>query len=419
MENFESTEENNKTITVSGAELLDQVAAFIRKYLVCDDHQLTILTLWSARTHSHEVFTTAPYLDIRSPERHCGKTLCLDLLHFVAEPNYFFTGASPRILLDRLLPGRELDDLERDAPFTVLLDDCHHTFAPSERQPLLAFLNAGCQWLSSFAWVDEDYFPLGPKAFASNTPLPRSLASRCIPIVLRRPRPSENYTRYQFDPVIREGRSLHEQLSQWMRASFSLLCAMIDKDPPNLPPTLSPGQRNCAESLLYVADLAGGSWPAKARAAVSAVFDLEDASTNTQLLFDIRNIFFQKNNPEYLATSDLLSELCAMDARPWSAWNAKSGRRIGTLLRPFRISSTHLHPGKGQEFKGYRMNDLQEAWDRYLPPLPSAVSYEDVMNSADGNGAADKTKNASVTPSVTPLAAIDAGADARTELDAK
>src|SRR5690242_523196 len=70
------------------------------------------------------------------------------------------------------------------------------------------------------------------------------------------------------------------------------------------------------------------------------------------MLWDLRSIFREKNNPEYLATSDLLSELRKIESRPWSGWGAKSGRRIASLLRPFGILPEHLNPSEGQ-FRGY------------------------------------------------------------------
>jgi hypothetical protein len=406
MENFEFPN-NNEPAAISGAELLDEVAALIRKYLVCDDHQLTLLTLWTAFTQCHEPFSAAPYLDIRSPEFHCGKTLCLDLLHFLTEATVF-TGTAPRLLIENLLAGRRFDDLRRNTPFTILLDNCHHTFSSSERQPIIALFNSGAEGMGTFLWGDERYCVFGPKAFAGNAPLPRSLASRCIPIALRRPKPSEKYTRFQWDVAWPAARIIRQRLFQWLQDNSLSFDNVAQTELPNLPPTLSPGQRKCSEPLLHIADLVGGSWPARARVALSSVFNLEEASTNTQLLFDIRNIFHEKNNPEYLATSDLLSELSAMDTRPWSAWNSKSGRRIGSLLRPFGVAPTHLNRSEGQ-FRGYLIASFQEAWERYLPP--ASAGTDPLPTPPDGNGGPDGTQITSVLPSVTTISAIDAGSD--------
>ena len=185
------------------------------------------------------------------------------------------------------------------------------------------------------------------------------------------------------------------------------IAVVAKNDPSDLPLSLSPGQQRCAEPLLHIADVARGAWPAKARDALTAVFDLAETSLPLQMLSDVRSIFGLKDNPEYLATSDLLSQLRNMESRPWSDWHSKSGRRLGTLLRPFGISSNTLHR-EGADFKGYRLENFQDAWERYLPSLSAPTPSDELAASANGNGGPYGTKNASVRPSVREISAIGA-----------
>ena len=46
--------------------MLDSIAALIREFLVCDDHQLTVLTLW--------VLHTWCYTCLRSRQACCGRS---------------------------------------------------------------------------------------------------------------------------------------------------------------------------------------------------------------------------------------------------------------------------------------------------------------------------------------------------------
>jgi hypothetical protein len=221
----ESLMGNNSTETAptSNAAVLDDVAVFIRKYLVCDDHQLTILTLWSACARQCYGFRTAPYLDIRSPEPHCGKSICLFLLCSLAGPStIIYTGAAPAAIMRRIAVGRTLKDLEEsdDKIVTLLLDDCHHTFGPSERQPLLGLINSGSESSGCYPVGDAEHYFFGPKAFAGNAPLPRSLVSRCIPIVLHCPRPTEKFTRFQHVPVMDSGQALPGVSSNGLNRTF-------------------------------------------------------------------------------------------------------------------------------------------------------------------------------------------------------
>lgn len=403
------------TVRPQGPDILDSIATYFRQYLVCDDHQLTILSLWSACSQCNQHFAVAPYLDIRSAEPHSGKSLCLNLLNSFSgagEAGMFFSGVPAGSLIQRFLPGRSSDQIDpahSKAPlFKVLLDDCHHSFGPSERQPLLALLNSGSETSGFFPHGEEDYYFFGPKAFAGNDPLPRSLAMRCIPIVLRRPKPSEKFIRADNQAIWDAAVALKTRLTNWLQQSSDLLRQSARKELASLPPTLSPGQRKIAEPLIHIADLAGGSWPAKVRVALAAVFDLADASPSLQMLCDVRSIFHEKNNPEYLSTADLLAELRAMESRPWSAWGPKSGRSVAFHLRPFGIGPRDLHYGSPSSFKGYRIADFQDAWERYLPPAAAVVELDDSAVSQRGMDAPRGMEIASATSSATEISAIGA-----------
>src|SRR5215471_4495489 len=399
---------DNRPGKTPGAEVLNTVASYFRQYLVCDDHQLTILTLWAACTRFKQVFSTAPYLDIRSPEPCSGKTTCLNLLNLICYTNAFLTGVPAATLLARCLPEQCFEDpgmSENQPLFMLLLDDCHHTFNHSELQPALALLNSGSDSGSFFPWGQHDYYLFGPKAFAGNTRLPRSLAARCIPIVLRRPKPAEKFGRTL--PDSEDGDVFARSVKDWTEAISSALAKAAQNEPAQLPPALSPAQRRCIEPLIHIADFAGGSWPARARAAAVAVFDLAEASPQLQMLWDVRSIFRDKNDPEYLATSDLLSELRKMDSRPWCDWGTKSGKRLAAHLRPFGIHSRHINRSQG-EFYGYLCNDFQDAWERYLLPLSTATNSDNLPASYDGNGSYEGTQSPSLTGSITGISAIGA-----------
>ena len=184
--------------------MLDTIVSHLRQYLVCDEYQYTILALWVVHTWTFQYFDYAAYLDIRSPEPQSGKTRCLQLLRELSDLSWFAPGPSPATLSKRLLEDRttaavEMEDghLFHHPPYCYLLDDCDQTFLPSGRQNLIAMLNSGVRKGCRFMSGSEEYHLFGPKAFAGNAPLPRSLASRCIPIVLRRKKPSEVVARFR------------------------------------------------------------------------------------------------------------------------------------------------------------------------------------------------------------------------------
>ena len=251
---------NNPTTKEQPAQavdVLDAVEAFIREFLVCDDHQLTVLALWSAYTWCFPNFLTAPYLDIRSPQPQSGKSVCLLLLSTLCRSSLLVHGASPSTLFSRLLEGRSLEQIKlkehRNLPLTLLLDDSHHSFGSSERQPVLALLNSGSEATSIFAFRTASYSVYGPKAFAGDFPLPPSLASRCIPIVLHRRKASDPVRPFVPDDLERLTDTFQHWFQDWSQENSNRLVENRNK-PVQLPPGLTPRQQQCAEPLIRVAN---------------------------------------------------------------------------------------------------------------------------------------------------------------------
>lgn len=350
------------------SQLFDAIAAHIGRYLACDPHQLTVLTLWAAHTWCFRSSRTAAYLNVRSPEPQSGKSLCLMVLRDLVSNPSFATGVSAGSFMKYLLADvHRVDENKFDS--TILLDACQHTFGPSERQPLVALLNSGTDSNPCYFSTGQEYCFFGPKAFAGNAPLPRSLAARCIPITLRRRKPSDVLTRFHQESAREAATALVSEFIPWISRNRAALVDAAQDLPPRLPVGLTPHEQACAEPLLHLADLIGGSWPDRARCAISAVFQLADSSMTVDLLYDLRAIFNSKGNPEYLYTSDILPELITLEHRPWAGWNRNSGKRLGNLLRPLGITSRNRYLAADKNLKAYFLTDFQDAWERYIPPI--------------------------------------------------
>ncbi|HEY6249119.1 MAG TPA: DUF3631 domain-containing protein [Candidatus Angelobacter sp.] len=356
--------------------LFDAIAAWISQHLVCDPHQLTVLTLWVAHTWSFQHSPTAVYLNICSPQPQSGKSLCLNLLRQLARNPSFVTSSSPGSLMKYLLTDNnrltQNQDGNGDSGFdtTLFLDNCHHLFGPTERQPIIALLNSGSDAGLSYLSAPDEYSFFGPKAFAGNAPLPPSLAQRCIPITLRRKKFSDARTRFRPDKDHRDAVDLVHDLVAWIDRNGAAIQKAAQTSPPRIPPGHTPREQACAEPLLHLADLIGGSWPEKARTALSNIFKLAESTQAVGLLSDIRALFYVKEDPEYLSTKDMLAGLTVIEYRPWVKWTGGSGQKIATLLRPLGITSRSLQCGSEKAFRGYLFRDFEDAWERYTAPLP-------------------------------------------------
>jgi Protein of unknown function (DUF3631) len=118
--------------------------------------------------------------------------------------------------------------------------------------------------------------------------------------------------------------------------------------------------------LLAIADLAGGEWPARARAAALTLSgeSAEDALA-VELLKDVRLAF---EDDDAIRSVDLVTALVADPERPWAEYNKGkpiSQRQVARLLGAFGIISNTVHPSGLTQGKGYRRVDLEEAWAAY------------------------------------------------------
>ena len=113
--------------------------------------------------------------------------------------------------------------------------------------------------------------------------------------------------------------------------------------------------------------MAGGSWSKAAREAARALVEQseeDDAdSTNVRLLSDIRDVFEAMVGVSFLKSSVLCDELRALADSPWSQYDLNPSR-LGRRLREYRIRTGH---NTTKTERGYRLDDFQDAFDRYLP----------------------------------------------------
>jgi putative DNA primase/helicase len=113
------------------------------------------------------------------------------------------------------------------------------------------------------------------------------------------------------------------------------------------------------EPLIAIADLAGGDWPARARAAALALSGEnsgKDDDIDTLLLSDIRDAFDHFGN-DRLSSEDLIGYLAGLEARPWAEWShgkPMSKFQLSKRLKNYAIVSGTIRTGKGNETpKGY------------------------------------------------------------------
>jgi hypothetical protein len=354
------------------AAVLDATCDFMRRYVVLSDVQADATALWTFHTHTTDAADATAYLWITSAVKESGKTRKLEALELVvARP--WLTGRVTAAVLARKV------DAEKP---TLLLDESDAAFNGEKEyaETLRGILNSGYRRSgkssvcvgqgANMGYVDLSTFCA--KAIAGIGELPDTVASRSIPIRLKRKAPDERVERFYKRKAGEEAEPLYQALVALGAHHVDALAEMR----PELPEELPDRAADVWEPLLAIAVLAGGEWPERARRAAVALSgrgaDGAGLEISVQLLADCRPAFGERDR---LSTKDLIDALAEDEEAPWGTWHKGtriSPRALARLLEPFGVRSRTIRLDGGETPKGYVRESFEDAWRRYLtsPPTP-------------------------------------------------
>ena len=394
---------------IVGHELLDEIVAFLLRFLVLQKHQPEAIALWVAHSYVFMLMDTTPYLDVHSAAKRSGKSRLLEVLELLVSNPWSTAGVTPAAL------SRKVD---RERP-TLLLDEADATFKADKElaQAVRGILNSGYR-ITGKRTVCEgqgasiDYVDLStycPKALAGIGHLPDTITDRSIPIVLKRRARSEVVERFRLRKVRPEGVAFAARIAQWARQLD------LENSTPDLPDELDYRAQEGWGILLAIADMAGGDWPERARAAaiaLSAGKEVEDSSLGTKLLGDIKIAF---GAHERMKSADLTKALVDMEDAPWGdvddRGRALEPRRLAKMLKPYGIAPTTSRVGDKTP-RGYEKAAFEDAWNRYLPPpdrlseTPKHLAENETTNRVETDKEGhDPIRN--IEPQTTPMLRIE------------
>jgi len=349
--------------------LLDDLVAFVRRFVVLSREQSDAVALWIFHTHAFDAADTTPYLAITSAEKRSGKTRLLEVLELLVARPWLTGRTTPAALVRKV-------DAEKA---TLLLDESDAAFkGPQEyAEALRGVLNSGFRrggkatvCVGQGANITaRDFDTFSPKAIAGIGSLPDTVADRSIHLRLsRRNAETEPVERLRY----RDAAVEVEPLRITADSLATEITPMLAEARPALPEQLTDRAQDVWEPLLAVADLAGGSWPARARTAAVALAegaDAQDDSLGVKLLTDVRAIF-DVRGADRLSSESLVDSLNGMDESPWSEWKRGSGltqRQLARLLRPYDIFSRTVRFSGSDTARGYLREQFEDAWRRYIP----------------------------------------------------
>jgi len=362
---------------VDGARALDDIAAYVGRYVVFPDHHcLPAVALWIAHTYAVKAFYVTPRLVLDSAEPGSGKTRVLELLAFLCFRPKMTISTTTAALYRRIA----------DQVLTVLMDEADAIFGKvttPQNEDLRALLNSGykrgatvdrCVGDGKSMKVQE--FPVfAPVALAGLAgKMPATITTRAVTIHMRRRAPGETVDSFRERDAERDTQPLVKQLARWVGS----VAAKLADARPDMPKGVVDRSAEIWEPLLAIADQAGGDWPKLAREACTHfVVGAEPvhSSLGVRLLADLRDLY-DVTGTDRMPTVEILQELHKLDEAPWGdLWGKPiDARRVASEMHKYGVSPTSFKVDDGRTAKGYvtypTTNNvgLHDAWLRYLPP---------------------------------------------------
>jgi hypothetical protein len=352
----------------NGAAILESLVEFITRYVILTPTEATAVALWIVHSHAIDAAEATPYLSITSAEKESGKTRLQEVLELVVRKPRATAHISEAALFRMI---------EEEQP-TLLFDEVDAIFGAKarDREDMRALLNAGHRRgrVVFRCFGDGAKMQVKPfevfcaKTLAGIGELPETIASRSIPIRLKRKAKHEKVKRFR----PREAQVLAEPLRAATAEWVETIDAVLQAARPELPDELTDRQQDGWEPLLAIADIADEEWPQRARRAAIELADGEQStslSPSLVLLSAIMTVF----TTETIASRELIQTLADDEESPFVKWWNRdrdeperwAPARLAKLLKPYGIKSKQRWIDEKNQ-RGYERADFDDAWSRYV-----------------------------------------------------
>jgi putative DNA primase/helicase len=346
---------------VATAELLNEVQAQLARFVVIHDEAMAVaVVLWIALAWIHEIAVHSPLLVFTGADADIGKTTAAGVVKFIAPCAYSgaeLTGPSLYRFVDSQKPTLIIDDADR------LLH---------RRRDLVHIINVG--WTRGTKIPRQDhgvtrwFDPFCPKVLAGvDLLLPKTTATRAITIRLLPKLPEEKVEEFNHvddDSFV----TLRRKFARWAADNAATL-----KDASPVMTGFNNRTRMNWKLLLAIAELAGGDWVKRARAAaVKLSRQRREPSEGKRLLAAFRQLFMI-HGPE-LTSKEAQDLLAANEDSEWGDFHGHgpiSKRQIALLLDPFDVHPNVIHPRGRKAERGYKREWFEVAFRHYLTESPA------------------------------------------------
>jgi hypothetical protein len=359
-----------------GDALIRDIIRRFRRHVVFNHDVALASALWLMFSWVHdEVATHSPILNINSAEPESGKSTLMSVISFLM-PRCISSVDITKAALYRSIkiwePSFCIDEF----------DDTLSARGDENKQELRSVINSGHErGQGVLRCIEPDYTPqmfstFAPKAIGMvGRKLPPATLGRCIFIEMRRKKGSELVEKFHRvdDPDLA---SLRSRLQRWAADNTEALRNAV----PAMPGTLVNRAADNWCVLFAIADLCGGEWGDKARAAALTIEGKSDKqSIGVRALADVRRLFRARGNPDCMLSATIVAELVQDPEGPWveySRGKPLTQNKLAKLLGNFGVHSQNVQPEGMSQGKGYKLVWLEEVWSRYLP--------DEIANTGEG-----------------------------------
>ena len=354
---------------VDGPPMLDDAAAFIRRYVWLDEPGADALALWAVMTWIHDRLDISPFANLTSATKRCGKSLLLEVLAELVYRPLPLSGQVTAAALFRIV--------EPHAP-TLMLDEADTYMRDDEilRGVVNGSQRRNAAYIVRCVEPDNEPRRFGtwcPKLIAGIGNIPDTIRDRSLVVRLER-KPAA----VRLDPWRERDReaveSMRGQIARWTADNAGRIGGMLSAV--TFPDAFqSDRARDAWAPLLAIATAAGGEWAGrngrawKACEHFAATSGDDEGGAREMLLADLYAIFEAVEWPEAIPSATIVERLVEMESRPWPEWKRGKPitvRQLASLLRPFDVHPRN-HRAPGGQSKAYFLDALRPVFDAYLP----------------------------------------------------
>ena len=325
---------------VDGGELIRDLVAQIRRFIVLADAAALAVALWIIFAHAHAAAFHSPRLALRSPVHRCGKSTLMRVIGFLVVRKVQAASVTASAMF------RTISAVD-DGVVVLMIDEFDQVGDQDKAGELIAVVNAGHCKLDAYVIrtvpIAGDLKPRifdcwAPAVVASNKALPVTWMDRSIVLRLTRKGRGERAERLRDDLDLGFD-ALASRAARWAADNID---ALRGADPA-LPNSLNDRQCDNWRLLTAIADRAGGDWGRQARFAAVALADADagDQQALGELLLQDLQDFFTTTKRDRTTSMHLVAHLNQLEGRPWHEYSQGkpiTQNQLANVLKRFSIA---------------------------------------------------------------------------------